>query len=372
MALFAFGLLFNIQQAVLCLPVLLFVWTTAEPARRTRDVLRGIGILLVIGAIPYIMLPLLSDAVPSLRDYPSWLTDHPNEGALRHLSPGVEGGLRGLSGLLSLFVNSDGATSGVKLLLRGDASGLSNPLLLLRLLVALLVGVFLVVLAVRGSRGNVGLAATCWLAILCIWLFGIFWLGSDPQFWLPAYPFLLILAARGAAHIHDRRNRAIVPWGTACIAALMLAVNLPVKAPSLLFPDGGWEYQHAVAAAEQFDAGMLVITVSGEWTGYLRQLRPDGKYIDLTKMTSAAGGVCFEELADRVNQALQGNRRVFIEDVHGPLRPERTGPWKVLHTLCDLNREELRKKLSAEYRVIPAPGFEKIGLVEVRTIQAGH
>lgn len=369
-ALFGASLLFNIQYAMLLPLVVFLVWIQAESKRKVYlSLASGMAILMIAGA-PYVLLPYTLGMVSSFDEYIAWLTSHPNQRALLHLSHNIVGSLRGASGFITLLVNTEGATSILKLFLRGDAVVI-GPMLLLRLCVAGFVAAGFILLGIRGSHGRKGIVVVCWLSILTIYLFSLFWLGSDPQFWIPAYPFLLILAARGVAQIQSRSSIGVI-LGSGIIALIGLAImNIPSGPPSVLFPRGGQIYQHAISAVEsgEIDRNTLVITAAGQWAGYLKQIRSDVAPLDLTQEESRGGKALLDNLVPIIDRVLRSGGAVFFEGLNGPLPPERTGPWEIVHTLHQIDRQELRECLLEQYDLVSMPDFEKLGLVRIRPMQ---
>lgn len=356
---FSLGVLFAFNQVLLAPALLAFVALCRLWARsRSAHLLTALGTMLLVGAVPYVAVAVTLFNIRSPHQFFQWLTDHPDREALSHLTLGFDSVFRSASGLLNLLVDVRGANTFVRLLLTGGDVGSFDPLLLGRLAAGAGIAGLLLALAWIGSRGDRGLAAGCWLALAATLMFGIFWLGSDPQFWLPALPFLSLLAARGAASLARTRWRNwVLGAGWATAAALPL-LNLPVLGPSLLLPSGGPEDRTAREMAARLRPGDLILhpgaTHGASWVFAVAPLRRDVRILSMVGRKDFRGrqAAAFQdELYRSIDDHLRARRRVYVDGLVGPPRPEHVGPWETIKNFRGCSRSDLAARLSERYGV---------------------
>lgn len=354
-AVFSLGVLFAFNQVLLA-PAFLVLVAMRRPAGRAAHLLAAAGAMLLAGAVPYVVLAAGLLGIRSPAGFFAWLTDHPDKESLAHLSIGLGSIFRSLSGFLNLLVDLRGAPTFVRLLLSGGGGGSLDPLLAGRLAAGACLFGGLLVLALIGSRGDRALAASGWLAAAATLLFGIVWLGSDPQFWLPAWPFLFLLAVRGAATLERSRWRGWVRGAAWVAAAALPVLNLPVFGPSLLVPAGGPEDRTAREMAPLFQPGDLLLypsaTHGDSWVSPLHHLRGDIRVVSLAdrKTFGEARAAGFRDaLARWIDEQRREGRQVFVDGLVGPVRPEQIGPWEVVKSFRGWSRADLRKLLAARY-----------------------
>lgn len=378
------SVLFALYHALLCLPVLIYALSITSKDRRLRTAASACVPMALVAAL-YVGLPLLAGDVDSLGGFLTWLTHHPNQSSLAHLHVGVENGARAISGLLSLIVNTAGGTTIVKQALRGEGMVGAYPEELLRLAIGCLALAGLLILAVRGSvsrsperirsplapdttiRNRRYLVRLCWGSGAFTWLFGLFWLGSDPQFWLPWFPFLLILVAFGLRRYGAMADRRVGRIVSVAFSVLLLVLNIPIEAPSILFPNGGVNYQYAMKAVPELDSGATIITAGGAWAGYVGLMRDDVTILDLTlESPSGETASTTDYVQEMIDQTLGHGSAVYFEQALNNMGPYDIGRWEVVRSLHGVGRAELLRSLEKKFRLLPVTEFEGIGLAEIR------
>jgi hypothetical protein len=357
-AVFSLSVLFALYQVLLA-PVLLAWLALRERRRRLAHLATAVGTMLLAGLVPYIALAAGLFGVDSVDGFVGWLTyHHDKEFLVGLMGIGFEGVLRSLSGLLNLLVDSGGAMPFVRLLLRGADPGEADLFALGRAALGGAVAAALLGLAVLGSGRDRVLALCCWAGLGITLLFGIVWLGSDPQFWLPAWPFCLLLAAMGAARLARTPRGHWVAAGGWTAAAVLLVVNLPVREPSLLLPSGGPQHRLAMELAPSLAAGDLILHPGANhgqsWVQAVHFVRSGVQIVTLVdkayfREREAAGFA--SEVSRLIDERLRRGRRVYLDGFGGPLQAEQVGPWLVVESFRNCRRPDLLGRLAARYEI---------------------
>ena len=257
--------------------------------------------------------------------------------------------LRATSGLVNAMTGDTPITTAVKQAMRGEGripittrDGLRFGLGAL-LVLALLAPLVLPPRVGIPNARRVWIAA--WVALVPIAAFNILWLGSDPQFWLPALPFLGALAAVRASSSRTGAMAATLA------AALLFAVNVPRAVPTRLDPKGGKEWQQAAAFARFATTGDLLIHNNG-WGRYLDAF---GKYdvVNLVYSLPAGKKPYEEQLFSTIDRHLGTHGKVFALDIFGPPSAHAIGGWEEVAAISGRGREDWLAALAARYDARP-------------------
>jgi hypothetical protein len=213
---------------------------------------------------------------------------------------------------------------------------------------------FLAVLAAIGAwtlrRTTLGVVAIA--AILPTALFSAYWLGSDPQFWLPVYAFVILLAAAGS------RSRAPVLGAIAVLVALLFATNLAYGPPSPMHPSGDARWRTASALAPTLAPRTLLLRpgVTASPLEFVDDVRPDVEVLDLSYSPprELRGDAVLAWIAERIESAASSGREVWFEGIAEPIPFPLLGSWTFTAGARGISREEVQGFLSSRYAIGPA------------------
>ena len=367
------SVLFNLQQG-LFVPVFLFysvirLW--GKPAFVPSLCWIG-GTIVLAGTIPYLLIAVTAHEIRSTTDFISWLTYHPNAeeiGKMRSL--GLESFARSVAGLFSLVVDQQGATSWLKFRMRGETGVGMNLEFIVRLVIpALILAVLLfnLRLGVRREK-HVGLLSI--VALAGCFLFGVLWLGSDAQFWLPIWPLFLLSAAIGLSNsVQENTTRRRIVGGVFAVCLLVLFVlNIPRGSPSILFPNGGIDFQSAQKFAGIVEEGDLVIASGTRWSDYIEELCPHVELINLRVDTNALkgieGGQLVYELRKQIEHTLSKGNDAYVEGGIETADVLWLSTWEGFRIHHNLTRRELMEGLRRTFRLSPLPDYQFGGMAKI-------
>jgi hypothetical protein len=350
-------------------PLLVAEGWLASPTRRGRFRLLAAAALpaaLLFGAV--LLGAAASDGGLGPGRFAPWVSRWTPAGAM-HAGVGGLGRIpRAATGLLRLAAPPSAGETAVKSLLRGGDRVVVRPADLASLARNLLLGTILVLLVIAGVglRRSDPSSIPLLAAIPATALFSLLWLGSDPQFWLPVYPFLLALAAGGAARLATTRARR--RWSAAAAGALavvLVAGNAPANVPSPFFPRGGTDWQRASAAATHLSDADLVLFPGGSSLRDLGALRPAVELLDLSHSFLPEGdpAAALAAIDARIDAALARGGRVFLDSAREPLPAGVLGGWELVRGRFRLSRAALLEGMERHRRLVPS-GFDR-GLEEI-------
>lgn len=329
-----------VPSCLVCLP-----WLTTDRSERWRAGAAFSGAFVVATGVPYLFVAARLGLDPA--SFVHWMLHHED-------SKGLAGGglvlrlLRMGSGLGRLFFPVTAGETALKELLRGRevAVTLGDWLALLRNLLGTLalVGLFL-----KGCRDNLrtellpGIVAVGVTA-----LFALIWLGSEPQYWLPVYPWLLAGAALGA-------GRLARPWVGSALLLVLLVSNAPSSLPTPLSPGWGTDWQLAQRAAAELDGPTLVIVPGNTPLRLLDELRDDVGILDLTYSVpeDKEGGAFFNWVSIPVDAMLSGGDRVILEGLADPPPAHLIGRWDMVRGTHQVSRDEFAAWVREHYSLVP-------------------
>jgi len=315
---------------------------------RGRALATAVAVLAIVGAAPFVAVAA-GEGVRTAGGFAAWLGGHPDAAGLER-TPGPFTMMRAATGVARLVFPESGGETAVKAALTGAAVELRGDAwwTLARNLVALaaLAG-GAAIGAWRGRRGRE--VHLILLAVLPTALFDLVWLGSDPQFWLPVYPFLLALVARALPCSGGRL--AHVAAGAALVA--LYVTNVTAGAPTPLSPRGDARWRAAAEMQTSLGGDALVVIPMRSRTPleFVPHFRRDVELLDLSY--SAPAGLRGEDfvrwLDDRIDAARHIGRRVYVEGIEDPLPPELLGSWGFVARARGVTREELRERWQGRY-----------------------
>lgn len=150
---------------------------------------------------------------------------------------------------------------------------------------------------------------------------------------------------------------------------LLFLMNVPRTSPSLLFPNGGTDFQHAQVFAGIVERGDVVITAGGKWSNYVETLRPDAEVINLGLRISEVSGAKGEEviaiLEDRIECSLARGRAVYIEGTVDSPDVLWSSAWEGFRLKYDLPRHELMEGLKKSFRFSNVPDYQVSGMAKI-------
>lgn len=378
-ALFALGVLFNFQHVLLVPVAAVLSFASGGPARqRARRLGIAIVMMATVGLGAYLALGWPASGASSPGEFAAWVTTNPESKFLGHMSLGVDAALRSISGLISLAVNTHGGTSAAKVMMQNRPEVLVDRSVFVYLAAGGAVAALVVWLGWLGRRASRAMALGSALALVTVLLFGMFWLGSDPQFWLPIVPFAGSLAAVGISRLRERRAALVTSIGAA-LALALAALNAPLREPSIAAPKGDATNHAALLASEQLPRQSVVITPGSRFIAVLGMLRPDIDVIDLVRDTLVSQGdfpagegdslAVLASLSQRVSSAVAVGRAVYAEGLTGKVPLEQVGNWEIIDGYRHLRRDNVRGHIAREYGLAPVelPGNVDLARVQPRT-----
>lgn len=365
---FAASVLYALN-AVLLLPALvLFGLLLARPVDKLRTAVTFTASFLICTVS--ILFCASQDSVQqwSIGGWIDWLAHHESSAGLPEVGSLSLGNLlRAASGVINYFVGDTAVTTNAKHLIQNREFLAVSPLEWCRFGLGVVVLLALLMQGLYGLRGRWTHAST-WLATLGLSIHGLFncvWLGSDPQFWLPIVPLLILLGLMQC----PATSISVRSWSWTVGLAAVVTVNLAYPVPTLLMPDGGSEWKRAEAFAQQIASEDLVIHSEG-WARYLPAL---GRRRPLNLVYSVKGreAAYLRDLDKSIDEVLQFKGAVFAVDVFELGSPISVGQWEVVEVLSGLERAEVVEHLTARYRVTPF-GIDGVWRIEARRATGTH
>lgn len=304
----------------------------------------------------------------SWMDLVRWLTYHPDAKALSHIHLfNVELILRPISGLISLLIDPGQSTNIVKAHIQHirvyESIYFALPLLFFELSLLVIYGYLVGLGFFRLS--NFALKTYLLITLCFFLLFNIYWLGSDPRFWLPVEPLFIFLIGFGIESFDAKRltNKYFMATCLAVLCALIY-FNLPKEIPSLLYPKGGKELQEAYA----FDSSVkdaVVFTPGNSWCDFLPFISNKIKVMSLI-YDDFGIGVGIDYLANldkQIDSALLKSKAVYFDALFLPLHAKQIGFWELFQSKHEVSREELLTFLQEKYNIsINSFGLTKISI----------
>lgn len=354
---FAGSVMFAFNYIILAPLVMLYSSSFA-----VRDLKHCLSVTLVFGATAAacgasaFLLAALYEGISTPEAFFAWLLTHGEHQRLTHVSAvSALSVLRALSGFFALFFWPENVLTQLKLLLRHASNGTDLPITWLILTSSTLI--YLLTLVLRGmlikTQSNQALGVIGGFIIL--FLFGVKWLGSDPQFWIPWAPLAFIPMGIGISTI-KRFEYILLAW----VPIAMLCSNLSIESPSLLFPNGGSKFAEAQCVANVIHTEIsaephapLVYSPGGIETEFLQALLPNASVKSLVydPILSRENDL-WAYLVPRIRQELNSGRTVIFDGLQVEEDLQRVGMWEMFESLHKLNRDEMRNMLQTHFSPI--------------------
>gem|GEM_PF-5514861 len=371
--LYSLSLLLSLLYILLMPAFLVYlIFSFRNTGRTAKAILTFITPFLVIVLISYSIIPALSGQISSVTEFFHWISTHPDAKLLTHFSFGAESMFRSASGFLSMLVNLKGVTTWFKLLLRGEAPPDIDYLMIIKLFFSIGIGALLLGSSLKGTRKNIAIGLSHWITFIIVFLFGSFWLGSDPQFWLPIFPFLVLTVTLGISNLTSNRAKKFTKTSLLFGLVLLPFINLPVREPSILFPKGDSLHQTALTMKNHLKPHDVVFTPGGGWVMATRKLQPDVDVIlliDEVRLPVETSTQFSQALVNAIERNLDDGKRVFFDGLIGRTRFNHVGPWEIVASFRGVDRSKLANLLSQYFSIDSIPSIPKNQLVQIRKKQ---
>jgi hypothetical protein len=280
------------------------------------------GSVAALIAVPWFVAAYLQSGLSQEISFIGWLAYHPTAEMTGSIERGISplAVMRAGVGLARcLFPMWGGAPTALKMLLTGQgAASLAVLDVVLFALAALLSAVLFVGSLWLGwrERRGVGLWMAIVLAIGVAVVVNTNWLGSDPQFWLPIYPFMLLSTTFLLQELGSGGQsvaRRLIPAGAVALAAVLLVVNHTWPVPTELSRAGGREWNIAREAAAGFEQETLFLALDSPESFYVMYHQPSLERLSLLHDVQGRGAEYRRRLSTRIAEAHARNRAVVAE-----------------------------------------------------------
>ncbi len=345
--LFAGSILLSFTTILLAPAFLISILFSSAGVRR---LLSASAILVLLVSIPYLFAAHTAGIGPT--ELVSWITHHPDDPGIP--KGGAFGFLRSIAGLSRVVFPVSGAETAIKAKLLDSSIevGATETISLARNLAATgLLGAFALAGGWKLRRSVLGIVAMA--AILPTAVFSTYWLGSDPQFWLPVYAFILLLAAAGSAGRVPLLGAAL-----AVVIAFMYWTNVAYGPPSPLYPSGDARWRTASTLARDLSPHALILRpgVTASPLEFVDDLRPDVEVLNLSYSPprDLRGEAVLGWLADIIESARATRREVWFEGIADPLPSQLLGSWTFTAGTRRVSRGQIRDFLMSRYGIGPA------------------
>jgi len=300
--------------------------------------------------VPFLVVASRQLGSFSAHRFLEWVTHHPSEAYAGAKQFSFMNLLRACSGLGNTFCGYNAPTTVLKQWLKG-LEPIAIPLGEWFWFVVGLALVFLLLLqcvARPSDPRRRAIAAMAVVACLPVLVFNVLWMGSDPKFWMPLMPFLILQACSViAAAPPDSRRTRVHRAGAWVAVALLCACNFRFPVPTLTWPWGGRNWQRAELLAQRMSPADGVLDMSG-WGSYVHAFH--GQRI-LSPLSGIEGrGAEFRtNLEAELDQMLAAGGAIYAIDVFRSTDSASTGNWESLEIYTGLERARLLENLRARY-----------------------
>jgi hypothetical protein len=368
------SVLFAFNQ-ILLLPILLIalclsVWPN-RGALAKHLLAAGVTSVLVL------LLPLtyagLASGATSIGEVLHWLRSHPDQTRLSDVGFGIMGLLRSFSGFVRLWFATGSGPTLLKAQLQGIELRDVTAVTWLSLSAGVLAAFAVSALCFASLQRPIRRAPWPWLsfaAVSVILLFGSVWLGSDPQFWLPALPFLALMMAAGIQTCREHGTfQKFGLAGASVVCAVAAWTNAPRETPSTMFPKGGPAFEAAERLAQSLSPRDLVLTPGAGWAIYVRHYTPGVNVVNLAYADfMGRDGEFLEKLVETMKQSWSEGGRVYFDGLQGPLLSSQLGYWNMVANARGVERAQLGAFLQEVVALEPL----QEGLVTLMPDQYSH
>lgn len=309
-----------------------------------------------------LIFALLSN-VQNAKEGMAWLLSHSDSSKLAHLKPfSIESILRSGAGVINAFVNIGDSLTIVKIKLKGIEFRTDSQFFAVYLGIGLLfAGIFMLsalVGFIKLFKTQTNLAIGLGLIVVTQFLFSMYWLGSDPQFWMQSLPVILYLTAIAL------KDQKLLAMGLVVLFALTaLLFNKPAEMPSIIYEQGGGN----VKRSYQFDEAMgvnkqkVVYSVGWGWPIYLPYTSPTSEYVSLVYDDRYDTPNPFlAEFCSDIRSNLNKGKLIYIEGVFKPFLTKQFGAWEMLSSGRNVNKEQLEKWIETHFEIEEISGFSAL------------
>jgi hypothetical protein len=268
---------------------------------------------------------------------------------------------RALAGMgRGLLLQGGDAPTYFKLWLLGRPAPDLDPVTLVAFSFASILGflLFAVSLAIawRERRGD-----SFWPALaigsLCGLVAAVNWLGSDPQFWLPVYPFLYWAGARTLDALAGQTRHRLGQVGLAGLVVLFFAANLAWPVPTAWHPRGGAEWRSARRFGQTLKSGDLLLGLGSLWSFWVVESAPQVNRVSLLMDVTGRGQPYLEAITTKIDSTLAAGRAAYGEGLDPQPSLALEGEWENIESIHSVGRDSVLAVLRNRYRLDPLPGI---------------
>lgn len=358
------GALFSINIVLFIPGILIAIFIKLVNFEKNKLIKIYLGLLIIFLALIITPFYLASSLVGinSFVEFIGWLTNHPEALKLSHLHRfGIELILRPFSGIIALFVNPGQAINVLKATIQGVEIAENIWAELPFLIFSLFLVTAFVLLSLYGlfKITNRALQSYFIISLLFLFLFNSYWLGSDPQFWLPALPLILLLMGLGSMSLKMNKYLKIT---CLIIPFLMTYYNLPTEIPSLFSPRGGKDMHLAYEFVSKIQNPSVIFTPGNSWPDFVKEVSNNkDNVISLVYSDVDVDNDFFRKIDKQIADSIQQGKLVFFDDLLPPLHAKQIGYWKMVKSTHGVSRENLLTYLKQKYKVeTTVPGLSFI------------
>lgn len=312
-------------------------------------------VFLIIIVFPF-YIAAVDNGIESFSGFINWIKYHPDAIKLSHLHTfGMEFILRPFSGLMALFVDPGASITILKSRMLGLEISETLYSAIPRLFFSLCLIATAGILVTLGLTKISSRALRIWFIVSCVLFtsFNIWWLGSDPKFWLPLLPLFIILAGVALMSL-GKNNTQTRSIQIICLitSLIMIFCNVPKEIPSILFPDGGSEMQMAREFASKIHQQSIIFTPGAGWPDFAEKIDKKSRVINLVYSDKIESGSSYLDSVDKhITAALSKGQLVYFDDLVPPLHARQNGGWLMIKSGRGISREQLLLYLQQKYKL---------------------
>lgn len=333
------------------------------------------GVAAALTAAPWFLQAYSQAAAGSGETFFAWLTAHPTGEMMGVVGRGFSplGVLRAPIGLARCFQSLDsGVPTAVKMLLTGQ--GGSSPSLGALGLFAMTVALSLVLLvsAFRALSYRGGQWASAARAIVIGLVISLvvnsYWLGSDPQFWLPIYPLLLLSALvvwqKEEANAEPRLRRLLFSAGVSA-GIVLLVVNISWPVPTIGMPGGGKAWATARIMAGELQKNTLFLASDSQEALYVKYYDPSIERVNLLYDIQGHGETYKAALMARIVASQRVGDDVVTEGVKLQQKSAEQGMWENMKIVRGYDQAGLLIMLGREFELRPLTAISGYPMIQI-------
>jgi hypothetical protein len=351
----ALAILYSMNYVLLFPAFCLLLFLYAPKGYRLKLLILFSFISFLITFITYLLALQVTVGKLDLKSLISWVTYHPSG---EHLSESKDitltNLLRSFSGIINYFIGYTPIPTNLKLLLREEKTFAIPIISWIKFIFGLFFTAYLffhsIWIRLKKEVFGMILLLTSFIPVL---FFNTFWLGSDPQFWIPAIPFAILQACIIMSNRMDLSfYKKLVKPSLILIPLLLFIINCTYPVPITLMPEGSKNWKMAKNFSQILQKKDLVIYLRG-WPSYLKYTNK----IDLTDHHSLKGKKkedYLDTLCNEIDAALNEGAQVYAIEIFALDDPSgifyTIGGWDEVQNLSGLKRHEIINRLNNRYR----------------------